>query len=839
MQNSYRRVVLILALLIAASQTPATRTQPGVRPAPPQPVFHTNKLVEMDAAITEAIADHQCPGAVLWLDRNGVAYHKAYGKRALAPAEEPMTEDTVFDAASLTKVVACTPAVMLLVERGRIELEERVQTFIPEFKGDGKEMITLRQLLTHTSGLRPDISTRPAWSGYDTAIRMACAEKLVSPPGTAFRYSDINFFLLGEVVRRVSGLSLDEFVEREVYRPLNMVDTGFRPFMTSNVTDLATPDSRGKNPTGAALTVQGANARIPAPASGVATKATTPISRIAPTERIDDRILRGVVHDPTARYMGGVAGHAGLFTTAADLARYARMLLNLGELDGVRVFKEETVRLMTSVQSPDHIRARRGLGWDIDSGYSRPRGKIFPLGSFGHTGFTGTALWIDPFSKTFWILLSNRVHPDGNGSVLSLQATLANLAAESVIGFNFSYVPGALAPRPSEESATSTAKRTTSLKTVAVLNGIDSLVRQKYAPLKGLRIGLITNHTGHDRSRNPTIDLLKNAPEVQLKVLFSPEHGIRGALDEKIADSADEKTGLPIYSLYGVRRAPEPEQLKDLDGLVFDIQDIGCRFYTYIATMGNCLQAAADARLKFFVLDRVNPINGLTIEGPVHSGESSFIAFHSIPLRTGMTVGELAKMFNAERGLNADLTVLPVEGWTRDLWFDQTELPWTNPSPNMRNLTEATLYPGVGLLESAVSVGRGTDTPFEVIGAPYIDDAKLAAEMNRADLPGARFVPIRFTPKASVFQDKVCAGVYIVITDRDALNAVDVGIKLALTLQRLHPNEFALEKAQILLRHEPTIDAIRAGKSLAGIKQSWASGLEDFKKRREKFLIYK
>jgi len=801
-------------------------------------VFHPDKLVEMDAAVNQAVADHQCPGVVLWLERNGVAYHKAYGKRALAPAEEPMTEDTIFDAASLTKVVACTPAVMLLIERGQIELEERVQTYLPEFKGDGKETITLRQLLTHTSGLRPDISTRPSWSGYDTAIHMACAEKLVTPPGTAFRYSDINFFLLGEVVRRVSGMKLNEFVEREVYRPLKMVDTAFRPIMTSNVTGMA-PDSSRRNPGAGALPAGGVNTRAATTAGAVATDATTPITRIAPTERIDDRILRGVVHDPTARYMGGVAGHAGLFTTAADLARYARMLLNLGELDGVRLFKPETVRLMTRVQTPEHIRARRGLGWDIDSGYSRPRGKIFPLGSYGHTGFTGTALWIDPFSKTFWIFLSNRVHPDSTGSVLSLEAALANLAAESVIGFNFSYVPGALAPRPGEESAVSTAKRTALLKTIEVFNGIDSLVRQKFAPLKGLRVGLITNHTGHDRERNPTIDLLKEAPEVQLKVLFSPEHGIRGALDEKVADSADEKTGLPIYSLYGVRRAPEREQLKDLDALVFDLQDIGCRFYTYIATMGNCLQAAAEARLKFLVLDRVNPINGLAMEGPVYPGESSFTAFHSIPLRTGMTVGELAKMFNAERGFAADLTVIPVEGWTRDLWFDQTELPWTNPSPNMRNLTEAILYPGVGLLESAVSVGRGTDTPFEVIGAPYLDDVKLAAELNRAGLPGVRFVPIRFTPKASVFQDEACAGVYILITDRDALNAVDVGMALALTLQRLHPNEFGLEKLQHLLRHAPTIDAIRAGKSLAEIKRFWTSDLEDFKKRREKFLIYK
>src|SRR6266567_1622868 len=528
MQKVYRLPVLLLGTTLGLCTFHTTRSQPqtAVPPSLPTAVFHQEKLDEMDAAIRQNIADGGCPGAVFWLERGGAAYHRAYGKRALAPVEEPMTEETIFDAASLTKVVACTPAVMLLVERGRIRLDERAQTYITEFKGEGKEAITIRHLLTHTSGLRPDISTSPPWSGYDTAIRMACAEKPLAPPGTAFRYSDINFFLLGEVVQRVSGGKLDEFVAREVYQPLKMADTRYLP-----------------------------------PASE--------IPRIAPTEKVDNMILRGVVHDPTARYMGGVAGHAGLFTTAADLARYARMLLNLGELDGVRLFKPETVKLMTSVQTPETIRARRGLGWDIDSGYSRPRGKIFPLGSYGHTGFTGTALWIDPFSKTFWIFLSNRVHPDGTGSVLSLEAALANLAAESVIGFNFSYVPGALAPRPSEESAASTAQRTASLRTIEVLNGIDVLVRQKFAPLKGLRVGLITNHTGHDRDRNPTIDLLKNAPGVQLKALFSPEHGIRGAVDEKIGDSVDEQTGLPVYSLYGETTKPKAEQLADLDALIF------------------------------------------------------------------------------------------------------------------------------------------------------------------------------------------------------------------------------------------------------------------------------
>ena len=339
--------------------------------------FNPGKLSEIDSAITGTIAAKSIPGAVFWLERTGESYHRAYGHRAVSPEFEPMSEHTIFDSASLTKVLAGAPAVMLLVERGKIDLDAAVAKYLPEFGVNGKEAITVRQLLNHTSGLRPDVNTRPPWSGSDTAYRLACAEKLQAKPGTVFRYSDINLFVAGFVAERVSGRPLQEFVRDEIYRPLGMNDTGFLP-----------------------------------PAEK--------LSRVAPTELTDGKMLRGVVHDPTARFMGGVAGHAGIFTTAQDVARFARMMLNGGELDGTRVFKPETVALMTSVQTPTNLMARRGLGWDIDSGFSRPRGKIFPLGSYGHTGFTGTALWIDPFSKTFWILMSNRVHPDGKGNVLPL-----------------------------------------------------------------------------------------------------------------------------------------------------------------------------------------------------------------------------------------------------------------------------------------------------------------------------------------------------------------------------------------------------------------------------------
>jgi uncharacterized protein YbbC (DUF1343 family) len=450
-----------------------------------------------------------------------------------------------------------------------------------------------------------------------------------------------------------------------------------------------------------------------------------------------------VVHDPTARRMGGVAGHAGMFTTAADLARFARMILRRGELDGVRILDPKTVDLMTRVQSPPGLPAR-GLGWDVDSSYSSPRGAWFPIGSFGHTGWTGGSLWIDPFSQTFVVFLSNRNHPTGVGNVVALRRTLGTLAAEAVRGFNFLHVPGAIAPgrgvitgaRPPE--VTGVHDRT--------LTGIEVLAREQFKPLRGLRVGLITNQTGIDRSRRSTIDILHHAPDVKLVALFSPEHGIRGVLDEKVGDSRDEKTGLPIYSLYGATRAPSAEQLANCDALVFDIQDIGCRFYTYISTLGECLTAAGKTRKKFFVLDRPNPVGGTRVEGPMLAGARSFTGWHEIPVRHGMTVGELAKMFNAERSLGADLTVIECEGWERGQWFDETGLPWVNPSPNMRSLSAAALYPGVGLLEFCnLSVGRGTDRPFEKVGAPYVDDQALARELNAAALDGVRFVPIRFT----------------------------------------------------------------------------------------------
>jgi uncharacterized protein YbbC (DUF1343 family)/CubicO group peptidase (beta-lactamase class C family) len=766
--------------------------------------FDAARLREIDRTIETAIAEHKLPGGVFHLERGSAVYEKTYGNRALVPAVEAMTDDTIFDAASLTKVVATTPSIWLLIERGKIELDAPVSRYIPEFRGGWRDEITIRHLLTHTSGLRPDLDLSTPWSGYDTAIRMAIAEEPRQRPGYTFRYSDINFELLGEIVKRVSGDDLDVFATREIFAPLGMRDSGFR-----------------RSGVGSREPEQNASASFPTPD----TRHPTPDSRIAPTEQTPDGMLRGVVHDPTARRMGGVAGHAGLFTTVHDLTLYCRMLLRGGD----PIFKPETVKMLTSVATPPNVAVRRAGGFDIDSSFSRPRGDIFPLGSYGHTGFTGGMMWIDPFSKTFYVFLSNRVHPNGTGDVLRLQVALGTLAAQAAGATRD--VPGALPARPGGQVRFTFGGPDTN-------DGIDHLEAERYAPLRGMRVGLITNHTGIDRAWNPTIDLLRSAPDVTLIALFSPEHGIRGTVDDNVANAVDAVSGLPVYSLYGETRKPKAEQLAGLDALVFDIQDVGTRFYTYIATMGLAMEAAAAAHVKFIVLDRVNAIGGADFEGPLLKGEETFIGWHSLPIRHGMTVGELARMFNEERHIGADVTVIPLTRWRRELWMDEAGLPWINTSPNMRSVNEAGLYPGVGILEFAISVGRGTETPFEVLGAPYVDGATLARELTAMSLPGIRFEATSFTPSSSNFAKQNCGGVRMTITDRRTLRPVATGVAIALVLHRLYPNDFALDKIAPLLRDPATLEAIRAGKPLAEIVSMWREDEAAFAARRAKYLLY-
>jgi uncharacterized protein YbbC (DUF1343 family) len=373
-----------------------------------------------------------------------------------------------------------------------------------------------------------------------------------------------------------------------------------------------------------------------------------------------------------------------------------------------------------------------------------------------------------------------------------------------------------------------------------VLTGIDVLERDGFKQIAGLRLGLVTNQTGRDRAGRSTIDILFKAPGVKLLALFSPEHGIRGLADEKVSDTKDEQTGLPIFSLYGESRRPKADQLKDLDALVYDIQDVGVRFYTYITTLGYVMEEAGKARLPVFVLDRPNPINGNDVEGPIADADKlSFTAYHTLPVRHGLTIGELARLYNDERHLGADLRIIKMEGWQRPMWFDATGLVWINPSPNMRSLTEAALYPGVGLLETTnVSVGRGTDTPFEVIGAPWLDGQKLAGYLNTRKIAGVRFVPVRFTPKSSVFKNEECGGVNVSIIDRARFRSVLTGIEIAVALHSLFPDTWKVDGYSHLLVNADILERLKRGESVEEIVRSWATSLDNFRRTRTKYLLY-
>ena len=825
MASSFPLSQLIVPVLVLTLSWQALSVQlPPAQPA--SAGMSAERLARMDAVIQASIDKKELPGAVVLVARRGhVVWRKAYGARSVEPQREAMTADTIFDLASLTKIVATATSIMILIERGQLRLADPVVKFVPEIKGEGRDAITIEQLLTHTSGFAPDFDLRERWAGYAEAMKHLYREPLRNQPGARFVYSDLNYITLGEVVHRVSGQMLDEFARRNIYGPLGMRDTGFRP--------------------GAQLT-----------------------SRIAPTEKRRGQMnylgdtganagsegeqwLRGQVHDPTSFRMGGVAGHAGLFSTANDLAIYCQMILNGGIYNGTRVLSPLSVATMTRPRAVSEDGAARGLGWDIATSFSSNKGDLFPLGSFGHTGFTGTSIWIDPATDSFLIFLSNRVHPDGKGDVGPLRGRVASIVAGAIMDTT--------AVKAREEAASTAAELLSSLARLnassaraansmanpavdaQVLNGIDVLERDGFKQLSGMRIGLVTNQTGRDRSGRQTIDVLIKSAKVKLDALFSPEHGIRGLADERVSDTKDEQTGLPIYSLYGESRRPKPEQLKDLDALVYDIQDVGARFYTYITTLGYVMEEAAKAKLPVFVLDRPNPINGVDVEGPPADADKlSFTAYHTIPVRHGLTVGELARLYNDERHLGCDLRVIKMENWQRAMWFDATGQTWVNPSPNMRSLTEAALYPGIALLEATnVSVGRGTDTPFEVMGAPWLDGGKLATNLNARKIPGVRFVPVRFKPSASVYKNQECGGVNIMITDRSRFQPVYTGLEIAVELHRLFPADWKVDGYSHLLVNSEAFERLKRGDSAEEIRQSWNAGLEKFRRVRDSILIYK
>jgi uncharacterized protein YbbC (DUF1343 family) len=555
--------------------------------------------------------------------------------------------------------------------------------------------------------------------------------------------------------------------------------------------------------------------------------------------------MRGAVHDPTARRMGGVAGHAGLYSTADDLAKYAKAFI-----DRKGFLTPELLEKMETPQQPPWSNELRAFGWDIDSPFANNRGELFPAGSFGHTGYTGTSMWMDPSSKIYVILLTNSVHPketsDSWGKV-AIRGKLMNAVA-SILGDEIAKRSSAPVTTRGERAAG--GGRRTNDHNDQVLNGIDVLAATGFEPLKGKRIGLLTNQTGVDRNGKRTIDVLAHAEGVQLVKLFSVEHGIQGQQDDiNVKEQADQATGLPVTSVYGsgAKQKPSKEQLAGLDAVVIDIQDIGVRFYTYAGSTANFISAAAENNIEIFVLDRPDPLNGLAVQGPMTDAEDLWPNFPlPLPLRHGMTLGELAQFYNGERKAGAKLTVIPMQGWSRSDWFDSTGQPWINPSPNMRSLSQATVYPGVAMLEGYggnISVGRGTDTPFEILGAAYIPlegAVTLAKYLNERKIPGVRFVPRTFTPGGGyIFDKQTCGGLNVIVTDRSLLDSPLLGAELISALVKFYPNDFHAKANRKLVGNQKVLDELIAGKDPKAVALEWRDEVEQFKTVRAKYLIYK
>ena len=786
-----------MALMVCCLHAVLAEPAPHVRSIQRKPDFAT-----IDAIMQEAVAKGNMPGGVVLIGHNGtVVYRKAFGMRSLEPTREPMTVNTIFDLASLTKCIATTTAVMQLIEEGRVRLNDPVAAYLPEFAQNGKGQITVRELMTHFSGLHPDLDLKEPWEGRATAFNMAMQVKPDYTPGTRFLYSDINFETLGFLVEKVSGMPLNEYAHTKIFAPLGMTDTTFLP-----------------------------------PSSWTA--------RIAPTQYDEQgKMLRGVVHDPTARRMGGVAGHAGLFSTADDLARFAQALLH-----GDKILSRLAIEKMTTPQQSATAASLRGLGWDIDSPFASNRGELLPVGSFGHTGFTGTSLWIDPVTNTYIIILTNAVHPRGGGSVISLRSRLATAAVQA-LRLTVGEEAKLRLARITGYNESMMAERRFTARNGEVKAGIDVLESNGFRELHPdenhpVNVGLVTNQTALDAHGQRTADVLAHAPGIKLTAIFTPEHGIGGNLDTTaIGNSRDAATGVPIYSVYGdsdAKRRPTAGELTAVDEIVYDIQDAGVRFYTYESTLGYFLEASAKAGKEMVVLDRPDPIGGVYVQGPIaDGGRASFVSYWQTPVRHGMTVGELARMFNGERSIGAKLHVVPMQGWMRGDWFDSTGRVWINPSPNLRNLNEESLYPGIGMIEGTnISVGRGTDTPFELVGAPWIDASTLAVYLNAREIDGVRFVPVDFVPTASNYANEKCGGVSIVVTSRDALDVPELGLEIAAALQHLYPGEYKIAAIDGLMRNKATLDALMAGEDPRRIDEDWQDALKNFQAVRARYLLY-
>jgi uncharacterized protein YbbC (DUF1343 family) len=693
-------------------------------------------------ALEKAVKDSGAPGAVGYVGHGGeTLFHEAVGQRTLLPQPEAAHRDTIYDLASLTKVIATATSVLLLHERGLLDLDMPVSEVLPlpAFKS-----ITLRHLLTHTSGLPPFKTWHKEASAVDEYIQRIAALPLDTAPGEKRVYSDLGFMMLGRMVEIIGKNGLDAFAQENIFKPLAMEHTGFN---------------------------------IPAAWH----------AQCAATEQCPwrEKLMQGEVHDENAYAVGGVSGHAGLFAPAGDLARFCRGLL------GGKLLKPETLGVMAQPGAVPRY-PWQVLGWKIDPWAEGSEGYLRSRRAIGHTGWTGTSLWMDLDTSHFVILLSNTPHPTRE---LRDNATLRQTFHE----------PVAAACHPISTNAHT---------------GLDRLSWDAFDGLRGKRVAVLTNQGAVDLAGRPLLDVFALEPEVTVVRVFSPEHGFSGQAEAGEQVGA-QRASVPVVSLYGDQKKPTPEQLRDVDLLVVDLPDIGARYYTYMATMKDCMEACADASVPVMVLDRPNPLGGETIEGPIATAVGSLVCCAPIPVRHGMTLGELAMFFKSTFSACAavELTVSELNGWPRAFLAPQCSLPWVPPSPNIPVFESALLYIGTCLFEGVnLNEGRGTDTPFQVLGSPWLDAKKIIGAVKKEDRRGCRLEAITYTPRSipgksssPIYRDEACNGIRIHLESDGEARPFRLAYSLLLAIHQTHKKQLAWK---------PFFDTLAGGDGLRNAIQS-------------------
>ncbi len=718
--------------------------------------------------LKRAVALSKAPGAVACVGKagGGKLLSAAEGMRQITPVSEAATEDTLYDLASLTKQVATTTSVMLLQEDGKLSLDQKVSDFLPI---PGLERYTLRQCITHTAGLAPFKPWQTEVHSPEDIVQRIAALPMSSPPGTRRVYSDLGFILLAQVVGQAAREPVDAFIARRVFKPLGMKRTLFNP---------------------------GAELR----------------KDCAATENCPwrKRVLKGEVHDERAFAMGGVAGHAGLFSTAPDLGLFCDALLS------GRILKSATLDEMLRF---GHVPSYpgQGIGWWLDPWTSGSNGYLPSRRAFGHTGFTGTSMWLDRDTGLYGVLLSNTVHPKREPrDNTSLRRTFYD-------GIMFSQYP----------------------KSTNAHGGIDYLYRVDYAPVREKRAAILTNQAATDMLGRPDLEVFDLEPGVTFKTVYTPEHGLRGQAEAGKSVASEKSAATTVISLYGKQKRPTKDELKGVQLFVIDLPDVGSRYYTYMATMKECLTACAESGVPVLVLDRPNPLGGTVLEGPVAKVFESAVCSAPIPARHGMTLGEIAQFFQRTvfEKSKLKLDIQNAENWRRELMHPACALPWTPPSPNLPSFESALAYAGICLFEGVnLNEGRGTETPFLIFGAPWTDNKALADAVDPALSAGFKLITRVYIPKPipgksenPEYNGKICKGILLEVADPNAARPFSLAVGLLAELVKRHKDQLQWKPNFDTLAGGPWLrEQLQAGRAAADILAQSAAELTAFDTARPK-----